>query len=102
LAAVAGAVSKGKAPQDRRWVIGFHFNSGLYRLASLAERLGRYRGQDRRPIQDVSKEVQRLKHDIEGLARVRSVDVSRAVDASSRLVGMLEDALNQDAVDQDA
>jgi hypothetical protein len=88
---VARALAKGQNPTHIAWSAEFHFNSGLYRLGSLAERLGKYCGQDRRLIQDVSKEVQRIKHDIAGLLAPRSIGLARAATAASQLVELLEE-----------
>ena len=64
---ISAALARGSRRPPAFWVAEFYLNSGLYRLASLAERLAKYRGQDRRLIKDVSDDVNQMKHE---LARV--------------------------------
>lgn len=85
LSRVARSLQQGKAPRDRQWVAGFYFNSALYRAGALAERVGKAAGQNRRLVKDVSDEVKRLKHDVEGVLLGRTVAPGRLVEASKRI-----------------
>jgi len=85
LSRIARCLVRGSVPNDRQWVAGFCFNSALYRLASLAERVGKHAGQDRRLAKDVSEEANRLKHDVEGLLSGRQIRPLRLVAASKKV-----------------
>ena len=71
---------------DRGWLAGFYFNSALTRLAPICERLGKYAGKREDLIPSIREEVNRLKHDTNGVLCGRTVGLSDAVDAASMLV----------------
>ncbi len=70
---VSSALARDKPRPQSSWVADFQLNSALYRLASLAERLPKHMGQDRRLIKDVSNDVNQMKHDVPGRLVPRAV-----------------------------
>ena len=92
---ISAALARGNRRPPAYWVAEFYVNSGLYRLASLAERLAKYRGQDRRLIKDVSNDVNQMKHEITGRLVRRSVRLPRAVAAASRVASVIESVMGE-------
>ena len=70
---VARAISKRRSLNQIPWLGDFYLNSALYRLSAVAERLPKHVGQDRRLIKDVTEDVNKMKHETEGLLAGRSV-----------------------------
>lgn len=91
---VALAIGRGRAPRDVAWLGDFYLNSALYRLASVSERLAKHAGQDRRLVKDVSEEVNRMKHRIEGVLAGRSVGFERTISAAEKVGRVLESIMN--------
>lgn len=92
---VARAIGRGGVPRDLEWLGDFYLNSALYRLASVAERSAKRAGQDRRLVKDVSEEVNRMKHGVEGVLAGRSVGFDRAVSAAEKVYKILESVLGR-------
>jgi hypothetical protein len=67
------------------WLSGFYFNSAIMRLAAIGERMYRYAGKQRDITPHIRKEVNRLKHDVLGVASGRTVTMRDALDAALSL-----------------
>ena len=75
---------------ERAWLSGFYFNSGLQRIAAGSERATRHVFGGRMDICSelgaTRGEVNRLKHEIDGLLNGRSITPAKAVSALCALV----------------
>jgi hypothetical protein len=82
-------ITDGK-PVNSRWLAGYHFNSGLNRISALNNRISKYvigRLQDFTP--DARNEVNRLKHDVQGVIKGRNVGMEDAIEAVEKLLNSL-------------
>lgn len=52
---------------ESAWLAGYYFNSSLHRFAPVGERLGKYAGDRQDLVPRVRKEMNRIKHDVDGL-----------------------------------
>ena len=65
-------------------------------MASLAERLAKHCGQERRLIKDVSDEVNQMKHAITGRLIRRSVRLPRAIAAAEKVASVMESIIKRE------
>jgi len=93
---ISAALARGRRRPPAQWVAEFYLNSGLYRLASLAERLAKHCGQERRLIKDVSDEVNQMKHAITGRLIRRSVRLPRAIAAAEKVASVMESIIKRE------
>ena len=82
-------LSEEKDPSDSPWLSGYFFNSGLYRVAALNERIDKYVGTQANLAKDVRDEVNRLKHDVEGVIGGRNVGMDETLQGLEKLVQSL-------------
>ena len=73
--------SKTDISDDHAWLSGFYFNSALHRIAALGERVSIYAGGRQDMTPKIRREVNRLKHDVDGLMAGRSIGVPEVVSA---------------------
>ena len=83
------SLSAGEEIADSPWLSGYFFNSGLYRIAALNERVDKYIGSRSDLAGDVHHEVNRLKHRVEGVIGGRNVGISEAQEGLEKLVESL-------------
>jgi hypothetical protein len=83
-------LSEGKVISDSIWLSGYYFNSGLYRISALNERIDKYIGQQSDLARGVRREVNRFKHDVEGVLGGRTVGMDDALNGLEKLVLSLE------------
>jgi len=93
---ISAAMARGKRRPPAQWVAEFYLNSGLYRLASLAEWLARHCGQERRLIKDVSDDVNQMKHAITGRLIRRAVRLPRAIAAAEKIASVMESIIEHE------
>ena len=86
LASLAARIGVGEVPTEGQWLAGFFLNSALLRLQPASERMGKYANMRQDLVPDVRNEVNRLKHDVEGVISGRTVTLENAVDAAVLLV----------------
>ena len=87
--ATATAIASPDASVDPRWEAGYFFNSALMRIASVNDRLGKYEGDRPDFTPEVRREVNRIKHDVEGILAGRQVGLDDALSSLSELSSVL-------------
>jgi hypothetical protein len=83
-------LAKGNDVSDSIWLAGYFFNSGLYRISALNERIDKYLGTQADLATDVRREINRFKHDVEGVLGGRKVTMDDALAGLEKLVQSLE------------
>jgi hypothetical protein len=75
---------------DPAWEAGYYFNSAIMRIAAVNERLGKYIKGDRTDFTpEVRKEVNRIKHDVEGILHGRKVNFEDALTSLDNLTNAM-------------
>ena len=64
---------------DPAWEAGYYFNSAIARIAAVNDRLGKYIGDRTNFTPEVHREVNRIKHDVEGILHGRKVNFEDAL-----------------------
>ena len=85
-----GSLAECNDVSDSIWLSGYFFNSGLYRISALNERIDKYVGTQANLAMDVRREVNRFKHDVEGVLGGRKVTIDDALSGLKKLVQSLE------------
>ena len=88
LATAKAIASPGKS-LDPAWEAGYFFNSALMRIAAVNDRLGKYEGDRPDFTPEVRREVNRIKHDIEGILAGRQVTLDDALSSIWKLASGL-------------
>ncbi len=105
-------VSTGDVRRDGNWMAGFHFNSAMFRISAIFDRLPKLLGggNDKTAYQkaaaaylkktgnpwvnkdahDIREEVNALKHDVGGVFKARGEDMSTALPALDQLLTLAE------------
>jgi hypothetical protein len=76
------------------WLSGYYFNSALNRVSSLNDRIGKYVGGREDYTPSVRIEVNRLKHDVDGIIEGRNVDMGGIFTSINKLILALESIMS--------
>jgi hypothetical protein len=98
---LANGMAKGVLPEDRPWLAGYYFNSGLFRLGAAREITGKLLSSlDKRKVTKglnipnakidvVYEEYRSLKHDLRSIRMGRRITYEQAVESLCELVYVL-------------
>ena len=85
--ATAKAIGSLSGSVDPEWEAGYFFNSALMRIAAVNDRLGKYVGDRPDFTPEVRREVNRIKHDVDGIIGGREVTLEDALASIWKLAG---------------
>lgn len=88
---IAKRIELNEELEEREWLAGYYFDSAVQRLAALNERVSKYIFGKKQDISSViRREVNRMKHDIEGILSGRTANVEDALKASLNIAELLK------------
>ena len=92
LRGVAADIADREGPTQGAWLATYYFNSALFRLAALGERVGKYADAGKWDVAPpVRHDVNRMKHEVDVLLKDgREAKIEDAIEALTMVVGALE------------